>query len=681
MTRYGYDAMSRLTSLMDARGRTTRFEYDDQGQLVRQVFPDGKDEGYSYTVGGRLESKTDRRGIITHYGYDGIGRLVEQTFSDGTPSIRLSYDAAGRVATTSNGSDALSWSYDAAGRVLTESSSAGSTALVSNYDAVGRRSSGGLTGSPVTIYSYDDAGRLAGLTRGGASFAIGYDEADRRTSLTFPNGVATSYGYDSVDRLTELVAVRGATIVASHGYTHDAAANRTSKTAPGLTEQYGYDALDRLIRVDRPGATAERSVFTYDPVGNRTATQTGTTVVSVTHDSGNRLTAEAVGGPLLVRGSLNEAGSVTVNCEAARLLAENVFEATIPANPGTNAVTVVATDGQGNARTSRYEVDVAGRDASYIYDPAGNLTRKIEGEHDWAYEWNARNQLVRVARDGAEMARFAYDPLGRRIQKLAGGVTTGYVYDGEDILRDTRSDGTTFTYVHGPGIDEPLARIDGSGATEYYHTDGLASIVRTTDTAGAVRLTRQYDAWGNLEVGAEQPGYAFTGREWDPETGLYYFRARYYDPKTGRFISEDPIGLIGGINLYRYVRNNPANLIDPFGLYDCPMPFCNGQIEKALREKAKQFCQDLSKPGSRRIREELTESEFKEARDDATSSVRGSGILGDAAQRILNDPKTPQSVKDELQGFLNNREKLLEKAKQCDAMRAQGNKDPRPPCP
>jgi RHS repeat-associated protein len=505
---------------------------------------------------------------------------VEQTFSDGTPSIRSSYDAAGRVATASNRSEALSWSYDAAGRVLTKSSGNGSTALTSTYDTAGRRASAGLAGSPATSYSYDDAGRLTGLTRGGASFAIGYDEANRRMSLTFPNGVATSYSYDSVNSLTELVAPRGATLVASHGYTYDAVGNRTSKTAPGLTEQYGYDALDRLVRVDRPGASAERSVFTYDPVGNRTATQAGTTVISATHDSGNRVTVETVGGPLLVRGSLNEAGSVTVNGQAARLLAGNVFEATIPASPGTNAVTVVATDGQGNARTSRYEIDVVGRDASYTYDPAGNLTQKAEGGHDWAYEWNALNQLVRVARDGAEMARFAYDPLGRRVEKLAGGVRTAYVYDGEDILRETRSDGSTFHYVHGPGIDEPLARIDGSGATEYYHADELGSVVKTTDAAGAVTLTRQYDAWGNLEVGGSELGYAFTGREWDPETGLYFYRARYYDSLLGRFIAEDPIRWIAGPNLYTYVENSPARSTDPEGL----ITRARGEADKATAD-------------------------------------------------------------------------------------------------
>jgi RHS repeat-associated protein len=151
----------------------------------------------------------------------------------------------------------------------------------------------------------------------------------------------------------------------------------------------------------------------------------------------------------------------------------------------------------------------------------------------------------------------------------AAGESGTILYDGQDILRETRSDGTTtttYTYIHGPGIDEPLARIDQAGSVTYYHADGLGSIVKMTDSAGTVVQTRQYDAWGNLEVGADQSGYAFTGREWDPEIGLYYYRARYYDPKIGRFISEDPIGFAGGVNFYGYVFGDPIGLVDPTGL-------------------------------------------------------------------------------------------------------------------
>ncbi|MCK9506776.1 MAG: RHS repeat-associated core domain-containing protein, partial [Porticoccaceae bacterium] len=65
----------------------------------------------------------------------------------------------------------------------------------------------------------------------------------------------------------------------------------------------------------------------------------------------------------------------------------------------------------------------------------------------------------------------------------------------------------------------------------------------------------------------EQP-FGFTGREFDPETGLYFYRARYYDPMEGRFISKDPLGFAAGdVNLFGYVQNNPENWIDPLGLW------------------------------------------------------------------------------------------------------------------
>ena len=153
---------------------------------------------------------------------------------------------------------------------------------------------------------------------------------------------------------------------------------------------------------------------------------------------------------------------------------------------------------------------------------------------------------------------FAYDPFGRRVRKQVQGLapqvpvplTTTYTYDGEDIVLQLESDGTTATttkYVHGPGIDEPLAMIRG-GASTFYHADGLGSVVAVSDGNKGIVARYGYDAFGM--VSASDPAfantYAYTGREWDKEIGLYYYRARYYDPMEGRFISRDPIGFAGG---------------------------------------------------------------------------------------------------------------------------------------
>ena len=121
-------------------------------------------------------------------------------------------------------------------------------------------------------------------------------------------------------------------------------------------------------------------------------------------------------------------------------------------------------------------------------------------------------------------------------------------------------------HIYGLGIDRPLAQLVGS-ATSYFVADHLGSIAQVTDSAGAPSLTREYDPWGNLLQGSTAGGYAFTGREWESETNLYYYRARYYDAKVGRFVSEDPLGLSAGVNRYAYVRNYAVGARDPSGKY------------------------------------------------------------------------------------------------------------------
>jgi RHS repeat-associated protein len=149
-------------------------------------------------------------------------------------------------------------------------------------------------------------------------------------------------------------------------------------------------------------------------------------------------------------------------------------------------------------------------------------------------------------------------------------LTTTWAYDIDNVLHEFTGAGITLKYVNGDDTDEPLARVDGSGNVDYHHADALGSITEMTDPAGNITFMRQYDAWGKLEQGIAVAGYAFTGREWDFETGLYYYRARYYDPRLGRFASEDPLSLREGPSAYVYVDNAPVGLRDPYGLQATP---------------------------------------------------------------------------------------------------------------
>jgi len=135
--------------------------------------------------------------------------------------------------------------------------------------------------------------------------------------------------------------------------------------------------------------------------------------------------------------------------------------------------------------------------------------------------------------------------------------------------------------LFGPGIDMILAQevilpngtptgtTSGGGGTRWLLADHLGTIRDIVDNAGAVLNHILYDSFGNI-LSQTDPliatRYAFTGREFDAETGLHYYRARYYDGAIGRFVSEDPIGFRGGdFNWFRYVYNSPMWSVDPTG--------------------------------------------------------------------------------------------------------------------
>jgi len=203
-------------------------------------------------------------------------------------------------------------------------------------------------------------------------------------------------------------------------------------------------------------------------------------------------------------------------------------------------------------------------DENLSYDANGNLIEKKDGLGTTTYTWDARNQLTEITGPGLS-ASFKYDAFGRRIEKVINGKAIQYLYDGMDIATEIEGGAIRATYLRSLNIDEVFARVDGNGI-RYYQTDGLGSTIGLTDETGVLKTVYSYDPFGNTSVSGELSDnpFQYTGRENDG-TGLYYYRARYYSPGLQRFISEDPIGLLGGINFYRYVGNNPVYLKDPSG--------------------------------------------------------------------------------------------------------------------
>lgn len=196
---------------------------------------------------------------------------------------------------------------------------------------------------------------------------------------------------------------------------------------------------------------------------------------------------------------------------------------------------------------------------SLTYDLNGNLTS--DGTN--TYTWNARDQLASMTDPGLT-ASFQYDASGKRSSKTVNGATTTYLYDGANLVQE-QTGGVPSANILVGGLDEVFTRTDGTGTSSPL-VDGVGSILALTD-ASAVRTEYTYEPFGKTTVSgtASSNSSQYTGRENDG-TGLYFNRGRYYSPILQRFISEDPIGLGGGINLYSYAGNNPISFSDPFGL-------------------------------------------------------------------------------------------------------------------
>ncbi len=220
------------------------------------------------------------------------------------------------------------------------------------------------------------------------------------------------------------------------------------------------------------------------------------------------------------------------------------------------------------------------RDQEYTYDAWGNLIEKRSGLAKWqTFTYDCENRLVRsetmLNSQLHSTGTYQYDSLGRRVakQSQAQGKTEHkrFLWQGLRMLREEQP-GQSSLYVYEPGSYAPLARVDqregdAGNKVYYFHTDQIGTPLEMTDSEGQIVWQATYKAWGSLEaltVNEVEQNLRFQGQYFDEETGLHYNTFRYYDPEVGRFITQDPIGLLGGNNLYRYTPN-PVKWIDPLG--------------------------------------------------------------------------------------------------------------------
>lgn len=587
-TGYSYDLMSNLTARTDALGRVTNYEYDDFNRLAKTTYPPavagaarlfetlaydaagnviqrtdtaGRTTFYGYTNESRLDHVQDAADQLTLFNYDALGRMTALIDAK-NQRHRFNYDAVGQLKHVRRGVTVMSFTYDAVGNRKQRTDYNGALTTY-DYDALNRLKTITYPDTSSVSYAYDKLSRLQTATNENGTVNFDYNKMNRVTKVTDvfgqvidynydPNGNRTklmlnaatiaTYRYDAGDRLTKIL---DAASLATN-YTYDVTNKLSSRKLPnGILSSYQYDGLDRVTRLldARGAATVADHQYQYSTASQITQITEPTNTKSYGYDAVERLTSAAYTNP--IQSNENYAYDGVGNRTSSHL------SATYSHQPFNRLVSTAS--------------------ATYSYDTNGNLISKTDANGTTQYSWDFENRVKLVTLPSGSTVNYKYDALGRRIQRTpSSGVSTNFIYDGPDVVKDLNSDGSAVDYLNGPGIDNKLRLTDSRlGATGplYFLQDQLGSTTALTTSLGVSVSQFTYDAFGNSS-GSSLTRYDYTGRERDPDTGLLYYRTRWYDPQVGRFISEDPINFRGGVNWYAYVGNNPVLFRDPSGL--CP---------------------------------------------------------------------------------------------------------------
>jgi RHS repeat-associated protein len=618
-TRYDYDALGNLYTRTDAMGQRVRLHWTALSELTAIDYPDGSRETYHYDAAGLLIAHTDTAGQVrrwqrnsrgevieardpngrcVHYRYDPQGRIIG--LNRGKSTYQFAYDSGDRLTHEIRPDRVERWlSYDSTGtlRQLTWQGLDASRTHTYQYDAVGRLLTQ-TSETAVTTYTYDTgdrltlaqrqptpAGEVLGIRANTVSFT--YDIAGRLLSEEGANG-QVGYQYGVLDELLCLELPGQQCVEWLHygsGHVHqircgnqvvtdierDDLHREIERSQGRLTHRQGYDSLGRRlwqsagISLKTLGPECGRlwRSYGYTPAGELGEQRDSVRGIS-------RYTYDA-SGQLMQKTSQRGPAEAYLWDAAANLLDSEASE----------------DDVQGNRLT-------VWQDLRLTYDAFGNLLTKRKGAHRiQRFTYDAEHRLLSVVtedRSRITETRFDYDAFGRRIavrESLPHAVGEGpvwrhrrFVWQGLRLVQE-QSERRLSNYLNSPDDPyAPLARIDTVTAGTrgepdrshcwHFHTDALGTPLDVTDERGDLAWAGRFQAWGKV-VGAEytalnfeQP-LRFPGQYADSSTGLHYNTFRYYDPDIGRYISQDPIVLAGGDNLYGYAPN-PTGWRDPWGL-------------------------------------------------------------------------------------------------------------------
>jgi RHS repeat-associated protein len=324
--------------------------------------------------------------------------------------------------------------------------------------------------------------------------------------------------------------------------TYDDANRMTTVTLPnGAVSASSYNNASRLTGISYvKGLTTLASVsYTVDAVGNRSDRTDAAGTQTYAYDDLYRLTSVTYPGPTTTSYGYDAFGNRT-SMTVARATTNYSYD-------DASRLTTVTPPSPAPA-------------VSYTWDNNGDLTQRGSDTFTWDFEDRMKSATV-----SGVLSTFTYSGDGLRNTRTTGGVTDTFTWDITSGVPQVLSDSNA-TYVYGAGLIEQRTN---AGTPYYYLSDGLGSVLKTTDASGNVVNSYSYDVYGKTttNTGAQANDRQFAGEETDA-TGLQYLRARYYDPATGTFLSRDPLAALPAWNgnPFTYASGNPSSASDPTGL-------------------------------------------------------------------------------------------------------------------
>ncbi|UJF20499.1 RHS repeat-associated core domain-containing protein [Shewanella sp. OMA3-2] len=607
-----YDGLAQPRQQTFADGSWLKFFYDKERNLNRIERSDGAQYRIEYTPTEQPKTLIGFDGRAQHYQYDANDKLIAVNDSD-IRFVELKRDAMGRICQQSS-------------HVKLEPSATSALLNTQNfyqYNPIGQITRAHNQHRTVQ-QTVDSQGRINKVQQSQWQLDYQYDDSGNRSGLTLPDGQQIDYQYNKNSQLsgisfTDNSPSKQHVKLADYHYLPSGLLHKTIQ-GNQLELTYAYDAHSRLIEQTWQHAQKETQLFEsrryqYDKQhqlqrceseqGNASVTDgqssehinhkpevkqfsynkisqlISNSVSSLPEQNANRTDGQpnarqqyqwdAFGNPLqAIRTSDINSQAMSCNHVSANETANSQAAETVRPNKNLNDVVV------NNDRL----MSMAGVD--YRYDGSGNQISQIGTSDKQQRSFNGLNQLVQINVNG-KLTQYEYDALGRRSAKITELGRTDFIWDNHQLIGECTLGEYTW-YIYQPDTFTPVALIK-AGQVYYYHLDQLGTPICLTDENTQIVWRSQQDVFGqaiestsikdryientDFKDAAKQDKITnpirFQGQYFDDESGLHYNRFRYYSPQQARFIHQDPIGLVGGINHYQYAPNH-VNWVDPFGL-------------------------------------------------------------------------------------------------------------------